>query len=40
MMSRPETRELLTAYYQLEETPRRRLLDLAKSMRSDSADAA
>ena len=40
MMSRPETRELLTAYYQLEETPRRRLLDLAKSMRADSADAA
>lgn len=40
MMSRPETRELLSAYYQLGETPRRRLLDLAKSMRADPAGAA
>jgi len=39
LLSRSETRELLRAYYKLSETPRRRLLDLAKSLQT-SADAA
>ncbi len=39
-MSRPETQELLRAYYRLAETPRRRLLDLAKSLQDSPADAA
>ena len=37
--SRKETLDLIQAYYQLGERPRRRLLDLAKSLHTDS-DAA
>ncbi|HEY8571769.1 helix-turn-helix transcriptional regulator [Phenylobacterium sp.] len=36
MMARKETRDLIQAYYQLGERPRRRLLDLAKSLNGDS----
>ena len=32
MFSRKETMDLIQAYYQLDEKPRRRLLDLAKSL--------
>ena len=32
---RKETRDLIRAYYQLEERPRRRLLDLARSLRTE-----
>ncbi len=32
VMARKETLDLIQAYYQLEESPRRRLLDLAKSL--------
>jgi transcriptional regulator with XRE-family HTH domain len=39
MMSRPETQDLIRAYYQLEEKPRRRLLDLAKSLNGDHETA-
>jgi transcriptional regulator with XRE-family HTH domain len=39
MFSRKETLDLVRAYYQLGERPRRRLLDLAKSLNGDS-DAA
>ena len=39
MFSRKETLDLIQAYYQLEERPRRRLLDLAKSLH-DSKDVA
>lgn len=35
MFARKETRDLIQAYYQLGERPRRRLLDLAKSLNSD-----
>jgi transcriptional regulator with XRE-family HTH domain len=35
MMVRKETQDLIRAYYQLEERPRRRLLDLAKSLNAD-----
>ena len=35
-----ETRELIKAYYRLGERPRRRLLDLAKSLEDSSIDAA
>jgi hypothetical protein len=34
-MTRAETQDLIRAYYQLEEKPRRRLLDLAKSLNGD-----
>ena len=37
--SRKETLDLIQAYYQLDERPRRRLLDLAKALHSDSAPA-
>lgn len=37
MFSRKETMDLIQAYYQLGERPRRRLLDLAKSLHSDEA---
>ena len=37
--SRKETLDLIQAYYQLGERPRRRLLDLAKSLHTES-DAA
>lgn len=39
MFSRKETLDLIQAYYQLEESPRRRLLDLAKSL-NGPAEAA
>jgi transcriptional regulator with XRE-family HTH domain len=39
MMTRPETQDLIRAYYQLEEKPRRRLLDLAKSLNGDHETA-
>ena len=39
MFARKETLDLIRAYYQLGERPRRRLLDLAKSLNGD-ADAA
>lgn len=39
MFARKETLDLVQAYYQLSESPRRRLLDLAKSLNGDS-DAA
>lgn len=32
---RSETLDIIEAYYQLEETPRRRLLDLARAMRTE-----
>ncbi|MET0274207.1 MAG: helix-turn-helix transcriptional regulator [Phenylobacterium sp.] len=35
MFARKETRDLIQAYYQLGERPRRRLLDLAKSLNAD-----
>jgi transcriptional regulator with XRE-family HTH domain len=35
MMVRKETQDLIQAYYQLDERPRRRLLDLAKSLNTD-----
>ena len=37
--SRKETLDLIQAYYQLSERPRRRLLDLAKSLNADEAPA-
>lgn len=40
MFSRKETLDLIQAYYRLSERPRRRLLDLAKSLNSDSEQAA
>ena len=39
MFARKETMDLIRAYYQLSERPRRRLLDLAKSLNGES-DAA
>jgi transcriptional regulator with XRE-family HTH domain len=39
MMARAETQDLIRAYYQLEEKPRRRLLDLAKSLNGDAETA-
>jgi len=35
VLARKETRDLIRAYYALGERPRRRLLDLAKSLNSD-----
>lgn len=35
ILSRKETQDLVRAYYQLGERPRRRLLDLAKSLNGD-----
>ncbi len=35
MLARKETQDLVRAYYQLGERPRRRLLDLAKSLNGD-----
>jgi hypothetical protein len=42
MFARNETLDLIRAYYQLSERPRRRLLDLAKSLHGglDHTDAA
>ena len=39
LFSRKETKDLIQAYYQLDEKPRRRLLDLAKSLHVEG-DAA
>ena len=39
VFSRKETLDLIQAYYQLDERPRRRLLDLAKSLNADEAPA-
>lgn len=39
MFSRKETLDLIQAYYQLGERPRRRLLDLAKSLHSEGEPA-
>ena len=36
MLARKETLDLIRAYYQLDEKPRRRLLDLAKSLNGDA----
>lgn len=36
VLSRKETLDLIRAYYQLDERPRRRLLDLAKSLHGDT----
>ena len=36
MFARKETMDLIRAYYQLSERPRRRLLDLAKSLNGDA----
>ncbi len=40
VMSQRETLELIRAYYKLSERPRRRLLDLAKSLEQDGTDVA
>jgi transcriptional regulator with XRE-family HTH domain len=40
MFARKETLDLIRAYYQLEERPRRRLLDLAKSLNGGEHEAA
>jgi hypothetical protein len=40
VFSRKETLDLIQAYYQLYERPRRRLLDLAKSLHAGDAAAA
>jgi transcriptional regulator with XRE-family HTH domain len=37
VFSRKETLDLIQAFYQLDERPRRRLLDLAKSLHADGA---
>ncbi len=39
ILSQKETLELVRAYYRLGERPRRRLLDLAKALEVDPADA-
>jgi transcriptional regulator with XRE-family HTH domain len=39
MFSRKETLDLIQAYYRLSERPRRRLLDLAKSLNNDAEPA-
>ena len=39
MIARQESLDLIKAYYQLDERPRRRLLDLAKSLNDDSEAA-
>ncbi|MAT36346.1 MAG: transcriptional regulator [Ponticaulis sp.] len=40
ILSQKETLELVRAYYRLEERPRKRLLELAKSLESTSSDVA
>ena len=40
MLARKETLDLIRAYYQLGERPRRRLLDLAKSLNGGDHEAA
>ncbi len=39
VLARKETMDLIRAYYQLGERPRRRLLDLAKSLNTDATPA-
>lgn len=39
VLARKETLDLIRAYYQLGERPRRRLLDLAKSLNGDQLEA-
>ena len=39
VLARKETLDLIRAYYQLGERPRRRLLDLAKSLNGDGLEA-
>jgi transcriptional regulator with XRE-family HTH domain len=39
LLASRETRDLIQAYYDLGEQPRRRLLDLAKSLSGDNKDA-
>ncbi|MBW8881403.1 MAG: transcriptional regulator, partial [Asticcacaulis sp.] len=40
VFSRKETLDLIQAYYRLSERPRRRLLDLAKSLNGENEQAA
>ena len=40
VLSQKETLELVRAYYRLDERPRKRLLELAKSLESDPDDVA
>jgi transcriptional regulator with XRE-family HTH domain len=40
ILRQKETRELIRAYYRLGERPRRRLLELAKSLEESATDAA
>ncbi len=40
VLRQKETMDLITAYYRLGERPRRRLLDLAKSLKDEASDAA
>jgi transcriptional regulator with XRE-family HTH domain len=40
VLSQKETLELIRVYYKLGERPRRRLLDLAKSLQEETTDAA
>lgn len=40
VLSQKETLELVRAYYRLDERPRKRLLELAKSLESDADDVA
>ncbi|HEY5411748.1 MAG TPA: helix-turn-helix transcriptional regulator [Caulobacteraceae bacterium] len=40
MLARKETLDLIRAYYQLGERPRRRLLDLAKSLNTSEMEAS
>jgi len=40
MFARKETLDLIRAYYQLSERPRRRLLDLDKSLNGDNGEGA
>lgn len=39
ILSQKETLELVRAYYKLDERPRRRLLELAKALQSDSSES-
>ncbi len=39
LMGRKETLDLIQAYHRLDDRPRRKLLDLAKSLRSGAAEA-
>ncbi len=39
-LAREDSLDLIRTFYQLDESPRRRLLDLAKSLNTDDAEAA